>query len=129
MQSKRGSIITAVLLLILAGGFSIRNHRLLRSHMYIEKGLYSVDVRIQKFLQELELIETIINERYVGSDFLVHMKKGRKEKVGVYSIYYDEGYNEGTVHVLIVEDTVLRYLRRVELKVQDEEIQLINKGV
>lgn len=129
MQSKRGSIISAVLLLILAGGFSIRNHRLLRSHMYIEKGLYSVDVRVQKFLQELELIETALNEKYVGSEFLVHMKKGRKEKVGIYSIYYEEGYNEGTVHVLIVEDTVLRYLRRVELRVQDEEIQLINKGV
>lgn len=129
MQSKRGSIISAVLLLILAGGFSIRNHRLLRSHMYIEKGLYSVDVRVQKFLQELELIETALNEKYVGSEFLIHMKKGRKEKVGIYSIYYEEGYNEDTVHVLIVEDTVLRYLRRVELRVQDEEIQLINKGV
>lgn len=128
MQSKRGSIISAVLLLILAGGFSIRNHRLLRSHMYIEKGIYSVDVRIQNFLKELELIENTMNERYTGSDFLAHMKKGRKEKVGVYSIYYEEGYNEDTVHVLIVEDTVLRYLRRVELKVQDEKIQLINKG-
>lgn len=129
MQSKRGSIISAVLLLILAGGFSIRNHRLLRSHIYIEKGIYSVDVRIQNFLQELELMESIINEQYVGSDFLAHMKKGRKEKVGVYSIYYEEGYNEDTVHVLIVEDTVLRYLRRVELRLQEDCIQLINKGV
>lgn len=129
MQSKRGSIISAVLLLILAGGFSIRNHRLLRSHMYIEKGLYSVDVRVQKFLQELELIETALNEKYVGSEFLIHMKKGRKEKVGIYSIYYEEGYNEDTVHVLIVEDTVLRYLRRVELRLQEDCIQLINKGV
>lgn len=128
MQSKRGSIISAVLLLILAGGFSIRNHRLLRSHIYIEKGIYSVDVRIQNFLKELEVIENTLNERYAGIDFLAHMKKGRKEKVGVYSIYYEEGYNEDTVHVLIVEDTVLRYLRRVELKVQDEKIHLINKG-
>ena len=129
LENKRGSVVAAILLFILAGGFTIRNHRLLRSHMYLEKGIYSVDVRIQSFLLELAVIESTLNEKYLGSEFLHYMKRGRKEKIGIYSIYYDTSYNEDKIHVIIVEDTVLKYLRRVELRFQEDQIRLINKGV
>lgn len=129
LRNKKGSVTAAVLLFILAGGFSIRNHRLLRSHIYLDKGIYSVDVRIQEFLVDLNEIEMILNEKYDGIDFLNHMKKGRKERIGNYSIYYETSYNEDSIHILIVEDTTLKYLRRVEIVLEAEEILLINKGV
>ena len=69
LRNKKGSVTAAVLLFILAGGFSIRNHRLLRSHIYLDKGIYSVDVRIQEFLADLNEIEMVLNEKYDGIDF------------------------------------------------------------
>lgn len=129
LDSKRGSVAAAILLFILAGGFSVRNHRLLRSHLYLEKGIYSVDVRIQGFLEELSVIEHTLNEKYSADTFLQVMKTGKKEKVGIYSIYYETSYNEDKTHLFIVEDTVLRYLRRVEFQLEDGLIRLKNKGV
>lgn len=129
MASKKGSVFTGLLVLILLSGVLVRSQRLLTSHLYIEQGIYSIDVRVNAFLKDLRGIEANLNERFRPDEFLAYMKSGKKLRIGSYSVYYKASYNEDTLHLIQVEDTVQRYLRSVEVKIMEDSILLLNKGV
>ena len=130
LDYKMGSMIYMLMILILCSTILVRNHRLLRSHVYLEREIYSMDVRVHDFCRELKVIEDSIEERFESSDaFLTFMKSGRKISIGVFTISYDSSYNEYGVDMILVVDNRLNYLRKVMVVEENGQVKLVSKGV
>lgn len=119
-----------MMLLILCSTILVRNHRLFRSHVYLERGIYSMDVRVHDFNKEMEMIEGSLADRFVSfDDFISFMKSGRKISVGIFTISYDSSYNKDGIDMILVVDSRLNYQRKVMVIEEDGQIKLISKGV
>ncbi|HCW73360.1 MAG TPA: hypothetical protein DHM90_05675 [Clostridiaceae bacterium] len=130
MEHKKGSMIYMLMILILCSSILVRNHRLFRTHVYLERAIYSMDVRVHDFNRELRVIEEYLRARFVSADdFLIYLKSGRKISTGVFTISYDSSYNEYGVDMILVVDNRQNYLRKVMAIVDNGQLKLISKGV
>ncbi len=119
-----------LMILILCSSILVRNHRLFRTHVYLERAIYSMDVRVHDFNRELRVIEEYLRARFVSADdFLIYLKSGRKISTGVFTISYDSSYNEYGVDMILVVDNRQKYLRKVMAIVDNGQLKLISKGV
>lgn len=128
MGSRKGSILYAMMVLVLCSMILVRNYRLLRSHIYIEKGIYSMDVRVHAFMVELEEMEIHLSSAYGSAEGLMeYLKTGRKIFYKDFTLSYDSSYNgEDMISVL---DRRINYYRSVLVTEDDLQIRLVNKGV
>jgi len=130
LEHKKGSMIYMLMILILCSSILVRNHRLFRTHVYLERAIYSMDVRVHDFNRELRVIEEYLRARFVSADdFLIYLKSGRKISTGVFTISYDSSYNEYGVDMILVVDNRQNYLRKVMAIVDNGQLKLISKGV
>lgn len=130
MEYKKGSMIYMMMILILCSTILARNHRLFRSHVYLERGIYSMDLRVHEFELELKFMEEYLMEKFGGFEaFIAYMKSGRKISVGNFTISYDSSYNKYDVNMILVVDNSLNYQRRVMVLEENGRLKLINKGV
>jgi len=130
LEHKKGSMIYMMMILILCSTFLIRNHRLFRSHIYLERGIYSMDVRVHEFNVSLKFIEASLNARFVNAEeFLVYIRSGRNISIDIFTITYDSSYNKDGTDMILVLDKSLNYLRKVKVIEEDGQLKLISKGV
>ena len=130
MAHKKGSLLYMVMILVLCSTIISRNHRLMRSHMYLERGIYSMDVRVNSFLEELYDIEAYLHTRFSGTEELLsHLGSGRKILYGDFTISLDSSYNKYDVHMILILDKNMNYQRKVMVIDEQGAFRLINKGV
>ena len=130
MGSRRGSMLYAMMVLVLCSTILVRNYRLFRSHIYIEDGIYSMDVRVNDFLVELEGMESYLNSIYESPDLLMEfLKTGRKIVYKDFTLSYDSSYNREDIHMISVLDRRINYYRSVLVTEEADQIVLVNKGV
>ncbi|MFH5835285.1 hypothetical protein ACHAL6_04300 [Proteiniclasticum sp. C24MP] len=130
MGSRRGGMLYAMMVLVLCSTILVRNYRLFRSHIYIEDGIYSMDVRVNDFLMELEGMESYLNSIYESPDLLMEfLKTGRKIVYKDFTLSYDSSYNRVDVHMISVLDRRINYYRSVLVTEDADQIVLVNKGV
>ena len=127
---KKGSLLYSVMVLVLCSTLLISNYRLFRSHMYIQEGIYSMDVRVNKFLVELRDIETHLSKTYETSNQLTnYLKTGKKINYKDFTLSYDSSYNRDDVNMIAILDKRINYYRKVLVVDGENRIKLINKGV
>ncbi|MBO1263542.1 hypothetical protein J3A84_00620 [Proteiniclasticum sp. SCR006] len=130
MGSRKGSILYAMMVLVLCSMILVRNYRLLRSHVYIEKGIYSMDVRVHAFVTELEDMETYLSSTYGSAEGLMaYLMTGRKILYKDFTLSYDSSYNGDDLYMISVLDRRINYYRSVMVTEDEVQIRLINKGV
>ena len=130
MERKKGSILYSIMVLILCSLILISNYRLFRSHIYIEQGIYSLDLRVNNFLVELKDIESFLAVSYESTDLLMgFLKTGRKINYKDFTLSYDSSYNREDVNMITIFDNKIRYYRKVIAMDGDGGIKLVNKGV
>lgn len=119
-----------MMVLVLCSMILVRNYRLLRSHVYIEKGIYSMDVRVHAFTMELEEMEIYLSSVYGSADVLMeYLKSGRKILYKDFTLSYDSSYNREDLYMISVLDRRINYYRAVLVTEDEVQIRLINKGV
>jgi len=130
LERKKGSILYSIMVLVLCSMILISNYRLFRSHIYIEEGIYSMDVRVNDFLVELNDIESYLSSSYESADLLMqYLKTGRKINYKDFTISYDSSYNREDVNMIAILDRRISYYRKVIAVDGESGIKLINKGV
>src|SRR5690554_3945661 len=130
LGNKKGSVLYSMMVLVLCSTILVRNYRLFRSHVYIEDGIYSMDVRVNAFLEELLELEAHLGSAYGNREMLQnHLKSGRKIFFKHFTITYDSSYNKYDVFMISVWDSRINYFRKVLVEESENGIILINKGV
>lgn len=125
LRHKRGSVFYGVLLMVLISSVFVRSHRLLRSHQYIEGGIYSVDALMHGFQEDLLSLEEALNKRFEDPTILTQQLDLRKTIVqGDFTITFANKYNEENRYLILVYDGRTRHRRRVSLMTTPEGIQL-----
>lgn len=128
--SKRGSILYSILVLILCSAILVRNHRLFSSHIYIERGIYSLDVRVHSFMRDLTDIELYLGERYSNvEELMTFLRQGRKISFKDFTISHDSSYNGFNINMISIIDTRISYQRRVMVLDMEGVIRLMPRGV
>ena len=119
-----------MMVLVLCSMILVRNYRLFRSHVYIEKGIYSMDVRVHAFELELKEMESYLSSNYQSADVLMaYLKAGRKILYEDFTLSYDSSYNGEDLYMISVLDRRINYYRSVMVTEDEVQIRLINKGV
>lgn len=129
-ETKRGGILYSILILILCSSVLVRNHRLFRSHLYLERGIYSMDLRVQVFGRELEDMETYLQSQYGTVDELMaYLRLGRKISYKDFTILHDSSYNGFNINMVHIIDKRISYQRRVMVVEEGGLIRLLQRGV
>ncbi len=130
LGTKKGSIVYGIMILILCSSLLVRQNRLMTSHLYLQRGVYSMDIRIDSFSQEMIQVEEDLNLRFESFEaFKAHMDKGYKVIVSPFEITRDSMYNEFNVFMLKVKDQKSNHIRWVMVINVDEKITLNVRGV
>lgn len=129
-QSKKGSIFYGVMILILCSSLLVHQNRLILSHLYIERGIYSMDVEIEAFHKEMKNLEVELNNQFeTFSHFSSEMNKNKSIKIFSFEIIKDSMYNEYNILMLKVTDKRVNIIRRVMAQEIEGEIILVVREV
>lgn len=127
LRTKKGSILYITLVLIFSANLALRNFRLLGSHSYLERGIYSLDERMMEFNAVLDEVEVIFGEKFM--DFESAKSFFSTKKIFYYNNFSISGqvvYNESVL--LNVKDEY-QHLIEVELFYLDGAFILKTRGV
>ncbi len=124
-QSKNGSIFYGVMVLILCSSLLVHQNRLILSHLYIERGIYPMDVEIEDFRMEVENLAVELNNQFeTFNDFLLVMNKNKPINIFSFEIIKDSEYNGDNMLMLRVTDKRANIIRRVMAKEVEGKISL-----
>ena len=127
LRTKKGSILYITLVLIFSANLALRNFRLLGSHSYLERGIYSLDERMMEFEAMLDEVEVLFKERFVDLEGAKNFFSTKKIfSYNNFSITGQVVYNESVL--LNVKDEY-QHLIEVELFYQDGLFILKTRGV
>lgn len=134
VKNKKGSIFYGVMILILCSGLLVRQNRLITSHVYLEKGIYSMDIRIEGFKEKIIGLQDKLNETYETYDeFELKMtssgKGDKKIKVDGFEITRDNTYNRYDVFMIKIKIIGETHFRYVTVENQEGKISLSVRGV
>lgn len=121
LTTRKGSIMTVLLVLILAAGMAARTHRLIVSHTYLQEGVYSFDRRYDELERDLDAVEAALDARFANLDEAkAYFASGKKIIVNTYTLAMNTLYNESVY--LSVTDSRNTSTRDVELFREDRFI-------
>lgn len=134
MGVKKGSLFYGVMILILCTSLLVRQGRLVASHLYLEQGIYSMDLRIESFRQEMDRLTEELNLRFDSYDaFDAHMTSigsgAKKITIQPFEITRDNTYNEGNIFMLRVKLQGEQSFRFVMVVMVNDKITLNVRGV
>ncbi len=114
MSIRRGSVQHLFLLLVLMASLTARTARLVTSHMYIEEGVYSLDVRYSELEKDLPVLEAGLAARFPGpSDARSFFQAGKTLSIGTCTLSLKGIYNNRMM--LYISDTRHVLKRELEL--------------
>lgn len=128
MNTRKGSILYVTLVLIFAANLALKNHRLLMSHMFLERGIYSLDERLMDFGTTLDEIEGLLQEKFV--DYEAARVFFSTEKIIYhknFSIYGQDEYN-GSVFIKVYNNSN-QHVIEVEILYAEGKFILKTRGV
>jgi len=127
LRTKKGSILYITLVLIFSANLALRNFKLLRSHIYLERGIYSLDERMMEYNILLDEVELLFKETFI--DFEAAKAYFNTKKIFSYKNFSITGqvvYNE-SVLLNITDD--YKHLIEVELFFKEGAFILKTRGV
>jgi len=127
LRTKKGSILYIALVLIFSASLALRNFRLLGSHIYLERGIYSLDERMMAFNITLDEIEVLFKVKFL--DLEAAKSYFSTKKIFSYKNFSITGqvvYNESVL--LNIKDDY-EHLIEVELFFKDGAFILKTRGV
>jgi hypothetical protein len=128
LTTRKGSILYVTLVLIFAANLALKNHRLLMSHMFLERGIYSLDERLMDFGTTLDEIEGLLQEKFV--DYEAARAFFSTEKIIYhknFSIYGQDEYN-GSVFIKVYNNSN-QHVIEVEILYVEGKFILKTRGV
>lgn len=114
MNTRRGSVQHLFLLLVLMAALTARTSRLVSSHMFIEEGVYSLDVRYSELEKDLPGLEAALAARFPGpADAMSFFQAGKTLSIGTCTLSLKGIYNSRMM--LYISDTRHVLKRELEL--------------
>lgn len=127
LTTRKGSIMTILLVLILAAGMAERTQRLIVSHTYLQEGIYSFDRRYDDLERDLDAVEAVLDTRFQTlEEAKAYFAAGKKIIVNTYTLAMNTLYNESVY--LSVTDSRNLSTRDVEL-FREERFILRIRGI
>ena len=128
LTTRKGSILYVTLVLILAANLVLKNHRLLTSHMFMERGIYSLDERLMDFGTTLDEIEGVLQVKFVDYDAArVFFSTEKIIYHKNFSIYGQDEYN-GSVFIKVYNNSN-QHVIEVEILYEEGMFILKTRGV
>lgn len=127
LRTKKGSILYITLVLIFSANLALRNFKLLSSHIYLERGVYSLDERMMAYHVILDEIEVLFMEKFMdleGAKVFFGSKK-----IFSYNNFSITGQNVYNESVLLNIKDDYGHLIEVELFYEDGAFVLKTRGV
>lgn len=124
-RTKKGSILYSVMILILCSSLLVHQNRLIQSHLYIQRGIYSLDLEIDHFRYEMDKVEIELNLQFEDYTlFEAQMNKNKSISVLNFDIKRDSMYNEYDILMLWITEQESKVLRKVIAESVEGKIKL-----
>lgn len=122
LSTRRGTVQHLFLLLVLMAALAARTTRLVSSHMFIEEGIYSLDLRYAEFEKDIPGLEAAIAARFPGlAEAKTYFQAGKTMTVGTCTLSLKGIYNNRMM--LYISDS--RHVLKRELELIWDQIPIL----